>query len=129
MTLVRKMMLPLMLCICLCMAVSAKESADALADAIAARMGEEPYVVRVLYGEMLLNRLDSPIFADTLDEVSDTVILPGRASDSDRRAAAAALRGYGFAGGALYVAKWSEIENTPLVMRSGVRLYNWYFYI
>lgn len=129
MTLVRKILIPLMLCIGFCITASAKESVDSLADAIAARMGKEPYVVRVLYGEMLLNRLESTTFPDTLDEVSDAVILSGKANDSDRRAAAAALRGFGFAGGALYVAKWSEIENTPLMMRSGVRLYDWFFYI
>ncbi len=113
----------------LCIPAAAKTNATELADAIAAEMGGEPYVVRVLYGEMLLNRLDSGAFGNTLAEVSDTRIRAGRAEESDYRAAAAALRRFGFAGGALYVAKWKEVENTPLVMRSGVRLYDWYFYI
>ncbi|MBQ5390125.1 MAG: hypothetical protein IIU58_04380 [Clostridia bacterium] len=105
--------------------------ADALAEAIADCIGKEPFVVRVAFGELLLNRVDSVGFPDTVDEVAldfaDGHIRD--ASESDRRAAAAALRRFGFAGGALYVKKWEDVENTPLVMRSGVRLYDWYFYI
>ncbi len=124
-----KIILLLALFLVLCIPAAAKTNATELADAIAAEMGGEPYVVRVLYGEMLLNRLDSPEFGNTLAEVSDIGIRAGRAEESDYRAAAAALRRFGFAGGALYVARWKEVENTPLVMRSGVRLYDWFFYL
>lgn len=114
----------------LCFACAAAET-DVLAEAIADCMGKEPFVVRVAFGELLLNRVDSAAFPDTVDEVAldfaDGHIRD--ASESDYRAAASAERRFGFAGGALYVKKWKEVENTPLEMRSGVRLYDWYFYI
>ena len=104
----QKILLSVLLCAILCPAASAKDSVASLADAIAAEMGGEPYIVRVLYGEMLLNRLDRPEFGNTLAEVSDARIRAGRAEESDYRAAAAALRRFGFAGGALYVARWKR---------------------
>lgn len=114
----------------LCFASAAAET-DALAEAISDCMGKEPFVVRVAFGELLLNRLDSADFPDTVDEVARD-FADGHISDvseSDYRAAASAERRFGFAGGALYVKKWKTVENTPLEMRSGVRLYDWYFYI
>ena len=104
-----------------------------LAKAISAACGEEPYVVRVAYGEMLLNRVDSDRFPDALPAVLYSLhggrIPLQKPTESDLRAAAAAHRRFGFADGALYAQKWSEVQNTPLVMRSGVLLYGWYFYI
>jgi|GEM_PF-1675303 len=104
-----------------------------LAEAISAAVGDAPFVVRVAFGEMLVNRLDSDRFPDALPAVLYGLygdrIPRKKASESDIRAAAAAYRRLGFAGGALYVTKWSEAQNTPLVMRSGVRLYDWFFYI
>lgn len=88
-----------------------------LAGAIAAQMSGEPFVVRVAYGEMLLNS----------GEIENAAYRAP--SESDMRAAAAAYCGFGFCGGAKNVAKWNRIENTPLEMRSGVRLYDWFFYI
>lgn len=114
----------------LCFAAAAAET-DALAEAISDCMGKEPFVVRVAFGELLLNRLDNDAFPDTIAGVASD-FADGHISDvseSDYRAAASAERRFGFAGGALYVKKWKSVENTPLEMRSGVRLYDWYFYI
>lgn len=88
----------------------------ALAEHIAGEMEGEPFVVRVAYGEMLLNRGEFP----------QKRRIP---SESDIRAAAAAYCNYGFSGGAVNVIKWKKAKNTPLEMRSGVRLYEWFFYI
>lgn len=114
----------------LCFASAAAET-DTLAEAISDCMGKEPFVVRVAFGELLLNRLDSADFPDTVADVARD-FADGHISDvseSDYRAAASAERRFGFAGGALYVKKWKSVENTPLELRSGVRLYDWFFYI
>ena len=104
-----------------------------LAKAISASVGKEPFVVRVAFGEMLLNRLDSDRFPDALPAVLYSLyggrIPLHQPSESDLRAAAAAYRRFGFSDGAVYAQKWSAVQNTPLVMRSGVRLYGWFFYI
>lgn len=87
-----------------------------LAERIAGEMGDEPFVVKVLYAEMLLNGGEEE----------------GRRkkpAESDLRAAAAAYGDYGFSGNAINCAKWRRVKNTPLEMRSGVRVYDWYFYI
>lgn len=114
-------------------AFAAEEDIPYLAKAIAGSFGDESFVVRVAFGEMLLNRQDSDRFPDALPAVlyglyGDRIPLK-KATDSDLRAAAAAYRRFNFADGALYVTKWSEAQNTPLVMRSGVRFYDWYFYM
>ncbi|MBQ8836357.1 MAG: hypothetical protein IJ002_02485 [Clostridia bacterium] len=88
-----------------------------LAKAIAAEMGDEPFVVRVVYGEMLINRLSE----EPLPKSSATP------TDSDMRAAAAALSGIDFSGGALNVQKLDK-KSIPPVLSGGIRLYNWYFY-
>lgn len=101
-----------------CICITASERDDyvyQLAECIAADMGGEPFVVRVAYGEMLLRGNGGKNRK--------------KPSESDIRAAAAAYCNYGFSGGALNVIKWSKAENTPLEMRSGVRLYDWFFYI
>lgn len=132
-------MIKRLICVCLLAlflflpAASVYESVPYLAEAIAAFGSEEPFVVRVAFGEMLLNRLDSDRFPDTLpavlyDYYGDRIPRK-KAGESDLRAAAAAYRRFQFADGALYVAKWSEVQNTPLIMRSGVRFYDWYFYM
>lgn len=112
--------------------LSTEEEVQYLAEAIAA-FGDEPYVVRVAYGELLLNRLDSDRFPDTLSAVIYSMygdrIPHGKPTESDRRAAATAYRRLRFADGALFVRRWSEVENTPLMLRSGVRFYDWFFYI
>ena len=112
--------------------LSSEAEAQYLAEAIAA-LGDEPYVVRVAYGELLLNRLDSDRFPDTLPAVLYSMyggrIPRGKPTESDRRAAATAYRRLRFADGAFFMCKWSEAENTPLMMRSGVRFYDWFFYI
>lgn len=88
-----------------------------LAKAIAADIGDEPFVVRVAYGEMLLNRLhDEPLL--------NTNATP---TDSDMRAAAAALANFNFSGGATHVTKLDK-KSAPPENTSGVRLYDWYFY-
>ncbi len=130
----RKTFLILGLILLLTVPVLAAEAEIAyLAEAISASFGNAPFVVRVAYGEMLLNRLDSDRFPDTLPAVLYSLYgdrIPRKAaSGSDLRAAATAYRRFRFADGALYVKKWSEVENTPLMMRSGVRLYDYYFYM
>lgn len=113
-----KRIIILLTVILFCISITALEREDyvyLLAECIAADMGGEPFVVRVAYGEMLLKRGEY-----------------GRRKkprESDIRAAAAAYCNYGFSGGATNVVKWSKAENTPLGMRSGVRLYDWFFYI
>ncbi len=87
-----------------------------LAERIAGEMGDEPFVVRVAYAEMLLNR-------------GKFTGKRKKPSTSDLRAAAAAYCNYGFSGGAVNFIKWKKAENTPLEMRSGVHLYEWFFYI
>ncbi len=102
-----------------CITVVASSEEDRvylLAEIIAGEMGDEPFVVRVIYGEMLLN---SPMMGGKRKNPSQ----------SDLRAAAAAYCQYGFSGGARNAVRWKKAESTPLEMRSGVRLYGWYFYI
>lgn len=125
-----KIALTAILILLLCFTAAASDY-DALAEVIADCMGNEPFVVRVAFGELLLNRLHSDAFPNSLFEAAREF---GNgyirdANDSDRRAAAAACRNLGFTGGAVYVIKWKHAENTPLAMRSGVRLYDWFFYI
>lgn len=102
-----------------CIGISATEREDyvyLLAERIAADRGDEPFVVRVAYGEMLLRG----------GKGGKSRKAP---SESDIRAAAAAYCNFGFSGGAINATKWKKAENTPLEMRSGVRLYDWFFYI
>ena len=103
---------------CLSGVVSATEDeVYSLACIIAGEMGDEPFVVRVAYGEMLINS------GSMVGKRRNT---PNR---SDIRAAAASMCNCGFSGGATNVKLWKKVENTPLEMRSGVRLYDWFFYI
>ena len=90
-------------------------------------------MVKVAYGEMLLRRIESELFPDTLP----ALVYAMRQSDAVRRAlpdgadlcaADIAAQNLEFTGGALYFAKWKDVENTPLSMRSGVRFYDWFFY-
>ena len=87
-----------------------------LAEKIAGEMGEEPFVVRVAYGEVLLRG-------------NESTNKRKKPSQSDIRAAAAAYCNYNFSCGAKNVTRWKKAESTPLEMRSGVRLYDWFFYI
>ena len=101
-----------------------------LARAIASKMGDEPFVVRVHYGEMLLNRVENDEFPDALSDVCADLginIYRTKPSGSDLRAAAAALSGMDFSGGALNVKKINK-KSAPPESSSGVRLYDWYFY-
>ena len=113
-------------------ATSADSEVEYLAEAIAA-LDAAPFVVRVAYGEMLLNRVDSALFPDTIPAVLYSLYgdrIPRKTpTPSDRRAAMTASRRLHFAEGALFMRKWKEVENTPLQMRSGVRLYEYFFYI
>ena len=112
--------------------MSADSEVEYLAEAIAA-LDAAPFVVRVAYGEMLLNRVDSALFPDTIPAVLYSLYgdrIPRKTpTPSDRRAAMTASRRLRFAEGALFMRKWKEVENTPLQMRSGVRLYEYFFYI
>ena len=108
----------LLLILILCVAVFAIREDNGiylLAEQISAKMGNEPFVVRVAYGEVLLKGKTESRGRKT-------------PSQSDIRAAAAAYCNYGFSGDAENVIKWEKAKNTPLEMRSGVRLYNWFFY-
>ena len=87
-----------------------------LAERIAGEMGEEPFIVRVAYGEVVIRGTDAPEKRK-------------KPSQSDIRAAAAAYCNYNFSCGAKNVIRWKKAESTPLEMRSGVRLYDWFFYI
>ena len=97
-------------------ALKSENSIYILAEKIAGEMGKEPFVVKVLYGEMLLNGGEGGEKRE-------------KPTASDLRAAAAAYGDYGFCGGAVNCKKWNRVKNTPLEMRSGVRVYKWYFYI
>lgn len=111
-------------------ASAADDKCTYLAKAIASEMGEEPFVVRVVFGEMLLNRLNDENFPDTLPAVCFSLGIHTRnanVTDSDMRAAAAAMSNMNFGGGALYVQKLDK-KSTPLEATGGVRLYDWYFY-
>lgn len=104
-----------------------------LARTIAAFMADEPFTVKTAYGEMLLARTADDRFPDTLPAVVYALHGANDASgteptEADLRAAAAAARQLGFAGGALYALPWSEVKNTPLAMQNGVKLYDWFFY-
>lgn len=100
----------------LCLSASATDATrQDLAKAIAADMDGEPFVVRVAYGEMLLNRQE-PLPAANAEP-----------TDSDLRAAAAALANFNFGGGATHVIKLDK-KSAPPENTSGVRLYDWYFY-
>lgn len=101
-----------------------------LAKAIASVMGKEPFVVKVAFGEVLLNRLADPRFPDTLPAVMQSLGKRANAAptEEDLRAASVVLCNYGFSGGALYVEKWRKRKNTPSAERRGARLYTWYFY-
>lgn len=129
----KKFCVVLLLSAALCVGAGAAVPREYLAKAIAVGTSGEPFVVKVAYGEMLMRRIDSALFPDTLPalvyamEQSDAVrrALPG---DADLCAADIATQNLGFGGGALYFSKWKDVENTPLSMRSGVRLYDWFFY-
>ncbi len=129
----KKICAVLLLSAALCVGAGAVAPREYLAKAIAVGTHGEPFVVKVAYGEMLLRRMESELFPDTLPALvyamrqSDAVrrALPG---DADLCAADIAAQNLKFTGGALYVAKWKDVENTPLSMRSGVRFYDWFFY-
>ena len=118
---------------CLTAFATAEDDIAYLAEAISSAFGDAPFVCRVAFGEMLVNRLDSERFPDAMPavlyELYGDRIPRKKASESDLRAAAVAYRRLGFSGGALYAALWKDAENTPLSWRSGVRLYGWYFYM
>lgn len=114
-----KKTLVILVLIIFCVSIGAYETEKtiyALAERIAGEMGKEAFVVKVLYGETLLNN----------------GVVEGKRkkpTESDIRAAAAAYGNFGFSGGALNCLRWRKVKNTPLEMRSGVQIYEWYFYI
>ena len=121
----KKILLVLIAVFALCLSISAVDSThDYLAKAIASSVGDEPFVVRVHYGEMLLNRVKSADYPDNLRSVCAELginITRKTPTDSDFRAAAAALADLDFCGGALNAKRRKASENA-------LRLYDWYFY-
>ncbi len=110
-----------------CINIFATESTHIyLARAIASAVGDEAFVVRVHYGEMLMNRVESEEYPNALADVVAQMginISRKKPTDSDMRAAAAALADMDFCGGALNAKRRTPPANTDFV-----RLYNWYFY-
>ena len=121
----KKILLVLIAVFALCINISAVDDThDYLSKAIAGAVGDEPFIVRVHYGEMLLNRVESADYPDNLPSVcAELGININRKSptDSDFRAAAAALADFDFCGGALNAKRRKAPENA-------LRLYDWYFY-
>lgn len=110
-------------------AFCASSKLEYLAKAISQEMGGEPFIVRVMYGEMLLNRLESEEYPDTLPAICFSMginVRNAKPDASDMRAASAALCGLGFSCGALNVRK-VEKRSIPQ-SRDGILLYDWYFY-
>ncbi len=103
---------------------------DYLAGLSAKEMRGEPYIVKVAFCEMLVNRVKSPYFPSTLRAVAHELNFGSteNISESDVYAAASALARIGFFKDIFYVKRYSEVKNTPLAMQGGVRLYDWYFY-
>ena len=113
----KKILLVLLVCI-LCLVAVANQGENEiyeLAEKISGEMEGEPFVVKVVYGELLLK-----------GETKATK--RKEPTKSDMRAAAAAYCNLGFGGETIYVTKWRKAKNTPLEMRSGVHLYEWFFY-
>ena len=127
----KRIFIPTIIILLLCINIFAADNeCDYLAKAIASEMGGEPFVVRVMYGEMLLNRVAHENYPDTLPSVCFSLGIKTRgvnATQSDKRAAAAALCGFGFSCGALNVKKVNK-NSTPLSNLYGVLLYGYYFY-
>ena len=108
-----------------------EDDCEFLARVLANEMKNEPFIVKIAYCEMLVNRLDSEKFPDTLLAVAYSLgAKRGKAkpSEGDYRAAAIALQRYGFFKDVYYMEKWQREKSTPQFKNCGVRLYDWYFY-
>ena len=102
-----------------------------LAKIAATATENEPFVVKLVFCEMVLNRLESECFPTTLPAIAYSLGIRKKLktpTDEDLRAASLALFGTDFGCGALYFEKCDKTKRTPPEKRGGVRLYDWYFY-
>ena len=101
-----------------------------LSKAISAELNDEPFIVRVIYGEMLLNRLESKDYPDTLPAICFSLginVSGAKPTPSDMRAASVALCGVNFSCGALNAEK-AKRKSIPQAVGDGMLIYGWYFY-
>lgn len=127
----KKRILIILFLILMCNGISASEDECMyLAKVVATELYEEPYVVKVAYCEMLLNRVKHENFPDTLPAVCFSMGIghDKTPTENDIRAAVTAYRGNGVVNGALHYERCDKVRRTPPEKRSGVRLYDWYFY-
>ena len=114
-----------------CIRIFATDECTYLAKIAATYTDGEPFVVKVVFCEMILNRTKHNEFPNTMPAIAYSLGMRGalkKPSNDDKKAAELAMSGTDFGGGALYFEKWSKIKRTPPEKRGGVRLYEWYFY-
>ena len=119
------------LLVILCISISATDECTYLAKIAATAAPDAPFVVKVVFCEMLMNRVKHENFPNTLPAVCFSMGIRGKLKNptaDDIRAAALALHDFGFGGDTLYFEKCDKIKRTPPDKQSGMRLYDWYFY-
>lgn len=127
----KKIFLFIIMLFIFCISVFANDDCTYLAKIAATALEDEPFVVKVVFCEMIMNRVKSEKFPDTLPAISYSLGIRKKLrtpTEDDMRAAALALNGTDFGRGALYFEKCNKIKRTPPEKRGGVRLYDWYFY-